>query len=209
MALRRNTAFGQTDNAVITMANSDDFGEAGFDFVPAGQTTVTADNEHTLPGQSMAFKVSPASGAAAMVQFGGSAGNLTSTDIAIDAWFYRTANPVAEHTIINATNTAGTRRLNINLETAGKLKVRDEGSAYLYTFTNPIPLNAWYRVRIYSRNQGAAASLLKVALVNASGTVVEEYSTTTATRTEPIAGVAFGKTGTDTSTTSSVGSAPG
>lgn len=202
MALSRNTGLGQTDNATVSIANSDDFGESQFHLVTIGAGgTLTYDNEKTLPGQSMAFKVVPAASQSAIVQYGGSTGNLGANDLAVDAWFYRTANPTAEHTIINGTTAAGGRRLNINIDGAGKIRVRAEGSTYLSTFTNAIPLNAWFRVRVYSRNQGVGASTLKVALVNAANTVIEEYSTTTADRTEAIAAVAFGKAGTDASAT--------
>lgn len=202
MALSRNTGLGQTDNTTVSIANSDDFGESQFHLVTiGGASTLTYDNEKTLPGQSMAFKVVPVASQITGVQYGGTTGNLGANDLAIDAWFYRTANPTAEYTIINGTTAAGGRRLNINIDASGKLRVRAENATYLNTFTNAIPLNAWFRVRVYSRNQGVGASQLKVALVNASNTVVEEFSTLTADRTEAIAAVVFGKAGTDASAT--------
>ena len=201
MALRKNTGAGQTSGTVVTIANSDDFGESQFDFVSTGGTgTLTYDNTHALSGETISFKVTPVTGEARYAQFGGSTGNLSSSDIAIQLDVYRTANPAAQFSLIRAINTAGGRRLNVDVDTSGHLVVRAENAAVLFTFTNALTLNAWNRIKVYSRNQGAGASFLKAALYNAAGTLVEEKTTNTADRTEPIAGVQFGKGGTDTTT---------
>lgn len=201
MALLRNRGNGQTSGTPVSNTNSDDFGESQFQFVsPPGTGTLTYDNTHVLSGQTNAFKVVPASAEARYAQYGGSVGNLGSSDIAVQVDVYRTAVPTAQYSLVRGLNTAGTRRLNVDIDTTGHLVVRAENVATLFTFTNALALNAFNRIKLFSRNQGAGASYLKVALYNAAGTLVEEHETNTADRTEQIAAVAFGKGGSDTTT---------
>ena len=199
MARCSNNFDGGSNGTTITIENSSSGGQNQFDYVSIGTgSTLTFSNGQAHSG-TLAASIVPTTGQNAYVQFGGSSGNLNSTDTAADLWVYRTAHPSADFPLVMATQTSGVRQLQINLTTDGRWRVRAENATWLWTATNTLPLNTWVLLRFFTRNQGAGASLVKAAAYNGA-TLIEEFTTSTADRSQPIAGVAVGQFYNDVST---------
>lgn len=200
MAKRSNNFDGGSNGTTITIANSSAGGQDTLNYVGIGTgSTLTYSNAQAHSG-SLAARVAPASGQNAYVQFGGSTGNLASEDTAVDFWMYHTANPGADMVLLHATRTDGAREAQVGMLANGHIRVRTLGATWLWTSTAAIPLNTWLQVRLYMRNQGMGTSFVKAALYNGA-TLVEDFSTSTADRSAPIAGVGVGKTSIDAAAT--------
>lgn len=201
MALRSNNFDGGTNGTTITIENSSDGGQSTLNYVNIGTgAAVTYGNEHAHSG-TLAAKIVPATGQTAYISYGGTSGTLASNDTAAEFWLYLTANLTEENPLLFASDNGGTRRLQLNFQTDGRVRLRTEGAAWLWTSSSTVPLNTWVRFRVFTRNQGAGASLTKIAFYNGA-TLIDQFSTSTSDRTGIIDALAVGKyyTGTLTQT---------
>ncbi len=121
------------------------------------------------------------------------------TDVAVRYYMYvdeLSGNDSSELRVGNSTtaNDNGTTAVRITRNSAGRLRVFSNGVTSVFTATNTLEVNTWYRIEARVQcDTGGNASINGAYYVGESTTPVQTFSTSTATTTADIVCVRMGK----------------
>jgi hypothetical protein len=190
MALKTNTAEGQTNATTVTVANSDDFGDAavGTPVIGAG-SSIQYDTSQHMHG-SASFKFVAASGVSDYIPIA-----LTSSNGTLDAsYYYRyPGNPSVENRIGHVVTT-GTTKVSICVNTNGTLRLRDAasgGAATAIGTASFLTSGTWYRLEVKAtKGTTTTDGVIHLAIFTGDGTTAlatfdaTNYNTGTANFTD-------------------------
>lgn len=136
---------GGTNGTTVTTGNSGGTSGSAFDVVVTGTgTTLTFDNTHTAHG-SLALEL--ATGVSAQSPY---VSWTTTLGTVNTLWFreylYITANPASPFRIATFLGGASSLCGYVQVLASGKLQFVNAAGAGIFTTTNTVPLNAWFRV---------------------------------------------------------------
>lgn len=202
MVILLNSGEGLANTATATPANTGGVSGDAFGVVTG---SVTGDNTRSAHG-NISYKFAPVSGGASSLAFGSGGAPLGGSQFSWRSYFYFTALPTAQFTLIQANDSASATAVRVNLGTDGKLiyATNNSGStATRWTATNAIPLNQWWRTEGLCTLSSTAGSLQAAHYVFDNSAPVETNTVTGLTFNSGVTlrTVTFGKYGTDTTAT--------
>jgi len=176
------------DGSPSTTLNSGGNGTAGlgtssgvlFDTIVQNTgSSITYDTTHAHSG-SQSCLVSTSS---AVTCYGmwTSSGSLTQgTQLWFRAYFYRTTNPTSTHSVVELT-VSGTRCADVTSNSTGTLSMRDANGNTIFTTTNTVPLNQWFRIEGYVVSNASAGQVELKLFSSADSSSPTETKTSAAT----------------------------
>lgn len=145
MTLLLNSFEGGTSGTTITTGNSGGTSGTAFNYVNInGDAALTYNNTHAAHGSlSGHFTTSGSSGSPYLQWSTG-----TQTQVWFREYLYFASNPANYHTVLSLIN-SGNLCSSVYVNTSGKLYATNTSAVTIFTLTNSIPLNQWFRIEGY------------------------------------------------------------
>jgi hypothetical protein len=154
--LLANTFEGGTSGSAITAANSGGASGNAFDAVACGSGTVTYVASPAAHG-GRAAQLAPSTAACYLSWT--SASIVPSTSSYGRAYIYFTARPSTSDVLLKLMDGSGARDAQINMDTAGHLRIIDAANGKQAYFGTAVPLNQWVRIEWHLANSTSAGSM--------------------------------------------------
>lgn len=179
MTLALNNFEGGSNGTAVTVANSG--GASGTAWTAVGATgTVAYDNTHVAHG-GLSCKMATTTSADVALTW-----STAVVGSAAQLWFrvycYLTANPPAGFPIFSADTSGGAAQCGaFTIETTGQMTGQDSAFTGIFTTTNTIPLNQWFRVEGFVIGSATVGQLELKLFDSMDSTTATETQTSAAT----------------------------
>jgi hypothetical protein len=191
MALTKEAHFqNQLDGGAVTVANSDDYGDAAL-YVAAISGMTAAYWQGSGGTSAVQFTGGETATATAALGFAG----WTATGISCSFGLYLTALPTVNTQVAQFRTSAG-NLVGVTITTAGKVNIATTNGSFSWTSTAVLSLNTWYRIDLASVISSTAGQVKAAVSPWASATALSGGTTTGATLntgTAPVTEFRFGK----------------